>query len=315
VYVIAKGLRGAQSRQSQRKGFAPEVVDRSPVVSLVVSTKGRQHQLVQLLDSLDRQTFKDFELIIVEQNEKGLVAPLLKKKRTFPIFHIHTPSAQGLSRGRNRGIAEARGEVLLFPDDDCWYPAPFIESGLRIMFERKLDALTGRPTNEKGEPIQGRFESEAQWITPTNVWTTQIEWAAFWRRDLLIALAGYDEVIGVGAQSPWQSAEGQDLMLRALKNGARCWYDPSINAHDAGVDRRRADAATIARARAYGRGMGYVLRKQRLGIGVSSYLFSRAIGGAIVAAITGRRRLAMFHAATALGRLEGILGRCLSRFA
>ncbi len=291
------------------------MADRSPVVSLVVSTKGRQHQLVQLLDSLDRQTFKDFELIIVEQNEKGLVAPLLKKQRKFAIRHIHTPSEQGLSRGRNRGIAEARGEVLLFPDDDCWYPKRFIEDGLRIMFERKLDALTGRPTNEKGEPIQGRFETEAQWITPTNVWTTQIEWDAFWRRDLLIELAGYDEVIGVGAPSPWQSAEGQDLMLRALKKGARCWYDPSINAHDAGVDRRRADAATIAKARAYGRGMGYVLRKQRLGAGVSTYLFSRAIGGAMVAAITGRRRLALFHAATALGRLEGIVGRCLSRFA
>ncbi len=291
------------------------MVDSVPVVSLIVSTKGRQHQLVQLLDSLDRQTFKDFELIIVEQNAKSLLAQVLKKKRKFPIRHIHTPLEQGLSRGRNRGIAEARGEVLVVPDDDCWYPASFIERGLKVMREMNLDALTGRPTNEMGEPIQGRFETEAQWITPTNVWTTQIEWAAFWRRDLLIALAGYDEVIGVGAPSPWQSAEGQDLMLRALKTGARCWYDPSINAHDAGVDRRRADAATIARARAYGRGMGYVLRKQRLGIGVSAYLFSRALGGAIVAGLTGRRRLAMFHAATALGRLEGIVGRCLSGFA
>ena len=286
-------------------------MDSSPIVSLVVSTKGRQHQLLQLLASLDRQTFKDFELIIVDQNAKQLAAGPLKKRRKFPVRHIHTPSEQGLSRGRNRGIAAARGEVLLFPDDDCWYPEPFIERGLEVMRERNLDALTGRPTNEKGEPIQGRFETEAQWITRANVWTTQIEWAAFWRRELLIALAGYDEVIGVGAPSPWQSAEGQDLMLRALKTGARCWYDPSINAHDAGVDRRHADSATIAKARAYGRGMGYVLRKQRLGLGTSFYLFSRAIGGAIVAAFTGHQRLAKFHAATALGRLEGVMGRCL----
>lgn len=287
------------------------MAESSPVVSLVVSTKGRQHQLLQLLASLDRQTFKDFELIIVDQNAKQLAGGPLKKRRKFPVRHIHTPLEQGLSRGRNRGIAEARGEVLLFPDDDCWYPERFIERGLKVMRERKLDALTGRPTNEKGEPIQGRFETEAQWITLTNVWTTQIEWAAFWRRELLIALAGYDEVIGVGAASPWQSAEGQDLMLRALKTGARCWYDPSINAHDAGVDRRHADSATIAKARAYGRGMGYVLRKQRLGLGTSFYLFSRAMGGAIVAAFTGHQRLAKFHAATALGRLEGVMGRCL----
>lgn len=287
------------------------MADSSPVVSLVVSTKGRQHQLVRLLDSLDGQSFKAFEVIIVDQNVGTLVARLLKKKRNFPIRHFHTPSETGLSRGRNRGIAEAKGELLLFPDDDCWYPDSFIERGVRTMRELNLDALTGRPTNEKGEAVQGRFETEAQWITPNNVWTTQIEWAAFWRRDLLVELAGYDELIGVGAPSPWQSAEGQDLMLRVLKKSTRCWYDPSIVAYDAGVDRRRADSATIAKARAYGRGMGYVLRKQGLGKRTSFYLFSRAIGGAMLAAATGRRRLAKFHVATAFGRLEGIVGRCL----
>jgi glycosyltransferase involved in cell wall biosynthesis len=296
------------------KGVAADVPENSPVVSLVVSTKGRQHQLVQLLDSLDRQSFKSFEMIVVEQNPELLVLPVLtKRKRKFPIRHIHTPWEQGLSRGRNRGIAEARGEVLLFPDDDCWYPKHFLKESIKLMHELGLDTLTGRPTNEKGEPIQGRFETEAQWITPANVWTTQIEWAALWRRDLLIKLAGYDELIGVGAPSPWQSAEGQDLMLRALKQGARCWYDPSITAHDAGVDRRRADSAMIAKARAYGRGMGYVLRKQQLGIGASLYLFGRAIGGGMLAAVTGHARLAKFHFATAVGRLEGIMGRCIGR--
>jgi glycosyltransferase involved in cell wall biosynthesis len=288
-----------------------DVPDSSPIVSLIVSTRGRQHQLVELLDSLDRQSFKDFELIIVEQNAESIVGSLLtRKKRKFPIRHLHTGGERGLSRGRNRGLTEAVGEILVFPDDDCWYPPHFLEQGLKMMREQNLDALTGRPTNEKGEPIQGRFESHAQWITTKNVWTTQIEWAALWRRDLLLDLAGYDEVVGVGAPSPWQSAEGQDLMIRALKKGARCWYEPSLNAHDAGVDRRHADSATIAKARAYGRGMGYVLRKQQFGLGVSLYMLSRAIGGALLAAVRGRRRLAKFHGATAVGRLEGIMGRC-----
>lgn len=287
--------------------------DPSVACSLIVSTKGRQHQLVQLLDSLERQTRKDFELIIVEQNRTSLLTNVLQIPRSFPIIHIHTPQEQGLSRGRNRGIEESRAEVLLFPDDDCWYSPDFVKRGLGIINERRLDALTGRPTNERGEPINGRFEPSPQWINTANVWTTQIEWAAFWRRDLLLRLAGYDELIGVGAPSPWQSAEGQDLMLRALKTGARCFYDPSLQAHDAGVDRRHADQATIARARAYGRGMGYVLRKQRLGLLTSLYLTSRSLGGILLAALQGRMRLAHFHSATALGRFEGITGRCFER--
>jgi glycosyltransferase involved in cell wall biosynthesis len=290
------------------------VPDNSPAVSLIVSTKGRQYQLAQLLNSLDRQSCQDFELIIVEQNAQSLVAPLLETAWCFPIRHLHTPDEQGASRGRNVGLAQAQAEFVLFPDDDCWYPATFLERGLELLRDRSLDALTGRPTNEDGRPIHGRFERDAQWITRANVWTTQIEWIAFWRRQLLLDLGGYDQLIGVGAESPWQSAEGQDLMLRALNRGARCTYDPSLNAHDAGADRRCADSAMIAKARAYGRGMGYVMRKHRLGIGPSSYFLSRAIGGSIVAAARGRLPVAQFHAATALGRLEGIFGWCLGEF-
>ncbi len=114
----------------------------------------------------------------------------------------------------------------------------------------------------------------------------------------------------MGAATPWQSAEGQDLMLRALEVGALCWYDPSLNAHDAGVDRRQADTAFVAKARAYGRGMGFVLRKHHCGKMMIANLLARALAGSTLAAATGRMPLARFHAATALGRLEGVLRRC-----
>jgi hypothetical protein len=173
-----------------------------------------------------------------------------------------------------------------------------------------LDALTGRPTDERGQTIDGRYETRAQTITRANVWTTQIEWLAFWRRELLIQVGGFDEQVGVGATTPWQSAEGQDLMLRALAAGARCWYDPTLNGHDAGLDRHHADDAFITRARKYGRGMGFVMRKHRLGLGTPARFLVRSIGGAVLAAARGRLPLAKFYAATALGRAEGLCGCC-----
>jgi glycosyltransferase involved in cell wall biosynthesis len=284
----------------------------SPALSVVVSTLGRHDELANLLDSLRRQTSSDFELIVVDQNADPVVAPLIRDTTlsTFPATYLHTPDEKGLSRGRNRGLAVARGEYALFADDDCWYPADFLERGIRQLRDGAWDALTGRPTSEDGKPILGRFEEAAQQINRSNVWTTQIEWIAFWRRDLLERLGGFDEMIGIGASSPWQSAEGQDLMLRALAAGARCRYDPDLNAHDKGVDRRDADAAVIAKARAYGRGLGHVMRKNRVGYPTALYYLSRSVGGSLVAAVSREWPLARFHAATAIGRLEGILGKC-----
>jgi len=286
--------------------------DATAAVSIIVSTLGRQSELAKLVNTLRCQTELHFELVVVDQNPDRLVARLVLGAcvSSFPVKYLHTPGEKGLSRGRNRGLAVAHGEYALFADDDCWYPPDFIESGLRQLRERSLDALTGRPTSEDGEPILGRFEPTAQWINRRNAWTTQIEWIAFWRRDLLEQLGGFDEMIGIGSSSPWQAAEGQDLMFRALAAGARCWYDPGLNGHDRGFDRRNADAAAIAKARAYGRGLGHVMRKHRVGYLISLYFLARSVGGALVAMSLRELPLARFHAATAVGRLEGILGKC-----
>jgi len=297
-----------------RKGAAFDVPEISPIVSLVVSTKGPDHQTARLMSSLERQTCKDFELIIVEQNPTSLMGSLIDRAWNYPIVHLHTPDDRGVSRGRNAGLKRARGEFVLFPDDDCWYPETFLERGVWQLRDQELDALTGRPTARDGKTSSGRFETEAQRITRANVWTTQIEWIALWRRSLLQRLGGFDEQIGVGADSPWRSAEGQDLMLRALSVDARCWYEPTLNAHDKIIDPNQADSTLITRARAYGRGFGHVLRKHRLGLGTSSYFISRSVGGALLAVTRGRMALAKFHAATAIGRLEGLLGRCFGDF-
>ena len=66
----------------------------------------------------------------------------------------------------------------------------------------------------------------------------------FLRRDVMQSLNGFDETVGVGAQTPWQAAEGQDLVRRALASGFRAQFDPSVYSHHPQFDIVRADAAT-----------------------------------------------------------------------
>ena len=96
------------------------------VVSLVVATIGRAQELSRLLASIDRQSLKRVELIIVDQNPDDRVEKLLEAwKATLSYRHVRSP--KGLSRARNVGIKLASGPIICFPDDDCWYPDNLLE--------------------------------------------------------------------------------------------------------------------------------------------------------------------------------------------
>lgn len=280
-----------------------------PKITLVISTKGRRLVLNRLFSSLSTQTLQDFSVILVDQNrEDFLRAPLSKCERG--VDYLHTPNETGISRGRNRGAREADSELLIFPDDDCWYPPDFLERAHALMSGKKLDALTGKPVDPAGN-VRGRFETDPQWITRKNVWTTQIEWLAVWRRDMFEKVGGFDEEVGVGAETPWQSAEGQELMLRVLAAGGRAWYDPTLIGHDDGIDLEAVDGGLLRKVRGYGRGMGYVIRRHRLGFAPAATFLFRSFSGAALSALSGKISTARYYAATGVGRLEGLTGRCL----
>jgi hypothetical protein len=145
------------------------------------------------------------------------------------------------------------------------------------------------------------------------VWTTQIEWLAVFRRSLLQVVDGFDPELGVGAETPWQSCEAQDIILRALKTGAACWYDPNLRGHHPELETEHPDAAMIRKGRAYGRGMGYVLRQHGWGWGARLYWVARPLARCALSVLRRNLPAARYAQQVAIGRLEGALGRLLTR--
>jgi glycosyltransferase involved in cell wall biosynthesis len=280
-----------------------------PAISLVVSTLGDGADLARLFDSLDAQTFRDFDVVIVDQNAHDRVAAEIDRvARTFPIRRIATPTMRGLSIGRNLGWRAARGGAVLFPDDNCWYPKDFLENGLAIMAARSAAVLTGRSADEDGRTILGAFDDAAKRISRATVWTTSIEWVTFVRRDVLEVTGGYDAGIGVGAATPWQACEGQDFLLRAIAAGFDCWYDPVVYGHDVAWEERTTPEQLARKARAYGRGMGYVLALHRFGLRQQARWVGRSALGALLYAARFDREKLTYYTQTMLGRIEGIRG-------
>ena len=158
----------------------------SPQLSLVVSTVGRTAELSKLLRNLINQEFKDFEILVVDQNRDSRVSSVLVPyERELDIRLIATPTRQGISCGRNDGWRQARGNVIVFPDDDCWYPSWFLRKGIELLDSTVADLVSGRFADKVGRSINGRFASRAQRITRRNVWLARSKSASFYSRELL----------------------------------------------------------------------------------------------------------------------------------
>lgn len=301
---MAGGNEAGDRRSLPGRGAAGDDATRTIRLSLVVSTLGRGGELIELLDNLTRQTIKDFEVIIVDQNDDDdLVRLPPAGSLPFAVRHLRTAGERGLSRGRNVGWRQARGPVVLFPDDDTLYPPTFLEMGLAGLERLGCDALAGRADE------RGRFARRPQRIRAANAWTTSVEWAVFFRKPLLAALGGYDESLGVGATTPWQACEGQDLLLRALEADFVCCYDPALVGAYLKSSLGKGDGRVRDRARAYARGMGYVLRRHRYPLHMKLWWLLRPLGGSALSLLRGRSGQARYYAAVAIGRFEGMRGR------
>ncbi|WP_455037603.1 glycosyltransferase family A protein [Leptotrichia massiliensis] len=96
-------------------------------VSLVMPTINVTTELDLFLKSLKAQTYKDFELIVVDQNEGNEVFEIVKDyEEDFKIKYVKSDE-KGLSLNRNRGLILMKGEIVGFPDDDCEYSPDKLE--------------------------------------------------------------------------------------------------------------------------------------------------------------------------------------------
>ena len=97
-----------------------------PLFSIVVPTYNRAHLMDRVVSSVQRQTFTDWELLIVDDGSTDRTQEVVLRLASTDsrVRHIRLDVNSGLPAiARNRGIAEARGEYIAFLDsDDYWWP-------------------------------------------------------------------------------------------------------------------------------------------------------------------------------------------------
>lgn len=272
---------------------------------MVVATIGRSDELSLLLRSLCAQSRRDFEVIVVDQNPDDRLVPVLTAKEAeLNIVHLRTDK-HGVCRARNLGAAHARGEWLLFPDDDCWYPDDFLARLDAVRASHPADFYSGRAAAPDGRDIMGTFEPSAMPITRATVWTTLIEWMLTVRKAAFTKAGGFDENIGPGAKTAWGAYEVQDLALNLLSNGCRGYYDPSLMGHHPEDLSDRTTATNIAKMRVYSGGLGYVMRRHGYSLAAFLPRLLRPLAGVAVYTASGKPGMARRSWQIFLGRWTG----------
>ncbi len=274
--------------------------------SLIVSTIGREDDLERLLQSLQAQTFQEFETIIVDQSRSDELLPLIERfEHALRITHVKMEE-RGLSRGRNRGFEVSSGEICTYPDDDCTYPPDLLENVAQIFDDDpELDAFSARSQNEEGTGSETRFDRNGGPITKWNVFRRQIEFAVFYRRRAFDDLR-FDPSMGVGAGTPFGSDEGLDLLLRLVEQGARVDYRPDLIVYHP-VKVTELDDGAYARCLSYSRGRGYFLRKHQYPLVVVTYWLCRSFAGCCLSWFRLRPDWARYYWQRIVGTVHGYM--------
>lgn len=112
------------------------------VVSVIIPVYNDADGLRRCLVALQQQTYPAdrFEVIVVDNASDTPLSPVVD---AFPRAQCLRETKQGSYAARNRGIAEARGDVLAFTDADCT-PAPaWIGEGVQTLHREQADAAAG----------------------------------------------------------------------------------------------------------------------------------------------------------------------------
>jgi glycosyltransferase involved in cell wall biosynthesis len=135
------------------------------MITLIICTYNREKYIGPLLDSIAKNDYPttDYEIVLVDNNctdnTRGVCEQFAEAHRDITLRYV-VETEQGLSAARNKGIKEAKGDIIIYVDDDALVDADYI----RIYAEH----FASHPeTMAAGGPIEPLYETEEpKWMSP-----------------------------------------------------------------------------------------------------------------------------------------------------
>lgn len=202
-------------------------------ISIVIPTYKREDSLTMLLQALLPQLTHEYEIIVVEQeiSYKRTYERVLDGKCAFTYIFLKSPSTP---HAKNVGVKAAKGEYIIFFDDDIRPNAHILSGYKKAFFESDEEIIAGKVLT-KGHPNYPNSKNVGKvsfFGTFSDNFTSDIKQEvdtvigcnAGWKKDVFEHLGGFDESFTGNALR-----EESDLCLRARRKGYIITYEPLLS--------------------------------------------------------------------------------------
>jgi glycosyltransferase involved in cell wall biosynthesis len=196
-----------------------------PRVSVVIPTRDRLATLARALASIQAQSFRDFEIVVVDDGSLDGTATWLRTNwPAVSLVEIGQPC--GAAAARNRGVERARGEIVAFlDDDDAWRPAYLEAQVAQLDAHPEADLCTtghieidaaGRVSRPDLGPLHRYPDSVVHFLSECPIHTLSV---VACRRAALDRVGPFDENLSIVHDLDWY--------LRLAAAGAKMEHVPT----------------------------------------------------------------------------------------
>ena len=195
--------------------------------SIIIPVYNRPDEVDELLDSLTRQTLKDFEVLVIEDGSTLTCRPITEKYEDRLNIRYFFKENSGPGQTRNYGAERSRGTYLIILDSDCILPPGYLAAVTEEWKREPADAFGGP---DRAHPsftdIQKAINySMTSFFTTGGIRGGRKKMDKFYprsfnmgvRREVYQALGGFSRM---------RFGEDIDFSIRIFKGGYRCRLFP-----------------------------------------------------------------------------------------
>lgn len=202
-------------------------------VSVIIPTYNREKCLIDTIDCLLKQNHPHYEIVVIDQSDvisEEKKAQLKAHPEKIRFFHI---SERGRSLAKNYGILQAKGDLILFCDDDILVESNFLETHVAIYKKDPKIAAASCRLVEEGDPtiavaiplrttsfgklVNKPYSTSSGYVTSLNGGNMSF------KREVIKEIGFFEE-----AFEGTSMVEEPDMAYRIVQRGYKLYFDASV---------------------------------------------------------------------------------------
>ena len=195
--------------------------------SFIIPVYNRPDEVDELLQSLTRQTFRDFEVVVVEDGSSVPCEQVVEKYNSKLDIHYYNKPNSGPGQTRNYAAERSKGEFLLILDSDCILPEGYLEAVEAELQREPADAFGGPDrAHESFSDVQKAINyAMTSFFTTGGIRGGKKKMDKFYPRSFNMGVKS-DVYRSLGGFSRMRFGEDIDFSIRIFKGGYRCRLFP-----------------------------------------------------------------------------------------